>query len=370
MHRPLSRIQIPQSVKHHHILAAVIRQGVPRLIFGCRHAWICCPSFEDHASGCGQFVCQHGVLSLGNNLRFRCPGAAVGVIHDIPAVPGDFPLRPEGHISREGDHRAGGILCSDSVLFGIPAGKDPAALLRDSIRNPHIPGHRGYDGYRIRNPGGRVRKRIHERQRYGVRFLPDRVQCRVLVKGILLIRQIRGQPGSRVFAPSAEDIFASERGISIRELDAAAVRQREFVHKQTRTFKPVRVEGDHDRSLNGAKFPQGVKDHLILQGFIRNRISRLIFDCRRIRIGCPAPENHISAQGNFIRHRAVLPAQIYLRCRRLGPAVGIIKDRPFVHIKSPLRPKREITVRGNSGARTVSVPASVLLGIPLLKSIG
>ena len=152
MHRPLSRIQIPQSVKHHHILAAVIRQGVPRLIFGCRHAWICCPSFEDHASGCGQFVCQHGVLSLGNNLRFRCPGAAVGVIHDIPAVPGNIPLRPEDHISLERDHRAGGIVCSFSVLVSIPTGKDLAALLRDSIRNPHIPGHRGYDGYRVRNP--------------------------------------------------------------------------------------------------------------------------------------------------------------------------------------------------------------------------
>ena len=140
-----NRRQIPQGVKHHVILPAVILQRIPGLIYRILCLRIRRPALEDQLSAFGQFRGQHGVCSLRNLLRFRRFGTAVGVIDDIPVVPCDSPLGPEGQVILQGDLRARVIGGSAAVLFGIPADELAPGKFRNRVRDLHIFGEEGHE---------------------------------------------------------------------------------------------------------------------------------------------------------------------------------------------------------------------------------
>ena len=217
-HRPLYRIQFPQGVKHHIALPAVILQRVSRLVFSSCRVRIRCPSHKGQASVFRQFFCQHGILPLRNNLGSRRLSAPVGVIDDIPAVPGDVPLRPERHVLYKGNRRARSILCSGAVFGGIPAGKDPAALLRDLARDPHIRRHGRHNGNWIRYSCCGIRQRILERQRHGFLLAPDGIEFHIPFKHIRMARQVCGLCCPHILVPPEERISAACRENGIPEL--------------------------------------------------------------------------------------------------------------------------------------------------------
>ncbi len=90
--------QIPHGVEHHHVLLAVIGQHIPGLVFDLRRFRIRRPALEDHLPRLREFFGQLGVFPLLDDLRLGRFRAAVGVVHDEPAILGLDPLGPERHV--------------------------------------------------------------------------------------------------------------------------------------------------------------------------------------------------------------------------------------------------------------------------------
>ena len=81
---------------------------------------------------------QRGVLSPLDDLRLGRLRAAVGVVHDEPAVLGLGPLGPERHVVPRRDRRARRVALAAAVLFGVPAGELESGELRDVVRQGHV----------------------------------------------------------------------------------------------------------------------------------------------------------------------------------------------------------------------------------------
>ena len=144
--------KIPQGVKHHHVLFAVILQRVSGLVNRIHRLRIRRPALEDQFPAFGQFRGQYGIPAFRNDLGTGRLRAAVGIIDDIPAVACQLPLGPERQVIRQDKPRARGIGSPAAVLFGIPPCKHPARKPRHRIRDLHFLREERHEGNILR-PG-------------------------------------------------------------------------------------------------------------------------------------------------------------------------------------------------------------------------
>ena len=157
-------IRLPHRIENDNRLPLRVMKQIKGLILGFCRIRRQSPAQKLHVFMDRDLDTEHGNIILLDHRRGRCICAAVGIVNEHPGIFRLLPLCPEGSIPGEVNLGTWGIIFSASVLYSIPARKDPAAFFGDIARDNYIRGYGRVNGHGGRKAGNRVRQRIPETQ--------------------------------------------------------------------------------------------------------------------------------------------------------------------------------------------------------------